>query len=101
MYDDVLSLRFTGDTNAALPARTKVHKIVLINGTTSAVASIKVHDAATVTGNPVAEIHSNLLTTDTYEKYSQSNFQSPLFFERGVSLDITGTSAVGYLYYTR
>ena len=100
LYDPCKSLRVTADTNAALPAQTKVHKIVLINGTLSATASVKLHDAATVTGNPVAEVRSNDDGGATWDEFTQSDFPEPLRFETAVSIDVTGTGVVAYIYYT-
>jgi len=103
MYDHCKVLRVTGDTDAALPKHTKVHKIQVINGTTSATASMKLHDAATVTGNPVAEVHSEEVTDGGASLFATStseDFPRPLFFEVGVSIDMTGTNAVGYVFYT-
>ena len=101
MYDHCDSYRFTADTNAALPTQTKIHKISLLNGTLTATASIKVHDAATVTGDPVAEVHADLKDGTTYRQRVDMDFNPPLFMEIAASLDITGSSAVGYIYYTR
>lgn len=103
LYDPCLSLRVTGDSNAALPAQAKVHAMQLINGTTTATASMKLHDAATVTGNPVAEIHSEEVTDGGASLFATSTFYAfpnPLAFKTGVSIDMTGTNAVGYVFYT-
>jgi hypothetical protein len=101
MYDPVKSYRNTADANAALPKWAKIHKIVLINGTLSAIASLAVHDAATVTGDPVAELKCNDDGGATWTDFAQTDFDPPLFLEVGGSFNVTGTSAVYYVYYTR
>lgn len=199
MYDHCKSYRFTADGNAVLRAQTKIHRIELVNGATTATAAIAIHDFATVftlvaaqtqadydnspttegtfvagsgyaatdtitlsdgslitvdtvtagavatftvttvgtgsagpltnvaltqssssgagtgftltpdTGNltnasdPVAELRCNEVTDTTaaeFEGDAQSDFPRPLFFEVAVSVNITGASAVGYIYYT-
>lgn len=100
MYGPLRSLRITSDTNAALPAQAHVHGMTIINGTTSAAASLKAHDAATVTGNPVLEINSETVTATLWRTQTDIMLPVPLSFLLGVSLDIAGTSAVGYVYYS-
>jgi hypothetical protein len=94
------SIRLTADTNALLPANTLVHGILVKNGTLSATASLKLHDAITVTGNPVVEIGANNPFTALFDEYSVIWFPYPLKFYTGVSADIAGTSAVAYVFYS-
>ena len=101
MYDPVKSYRDTADANAALPKYSKIHKISLLNGTLSATASVKAYDAATVTGDPVAEVHADLKDGTTYRQRVDMDFNPPLFLEVGGSFDVAGTGAVYYVYYTR
>lgn len=103
MYDPCKSRRLTADANDTIPEQAKVHKIVLINGTLTATAAVALHDAVTVTGDPVAEVRANEVTDGgaaAFAEYSEANFPRPLYFEFGVSANLTGTGAVVYIYYT-
>ena len=100
MYPVTKVYRGTGDANAALPAYAKVSKLVLINGTLSAIASLALHDAATVTGDPVAELKCNDDGGATWTDYAEANFFPPLELVTGGSFNVTGTGAVYYAYYS-
>ena len=92
-------LRATQDTNAALPGGTYILGCSIKNGTLTATASIKLHDAATVTGNPVLEVGANLADSTTFDEYNSLILPYPVKFETGVSIDMTGTNSIGYVYY--
>jgi hypothetical protein len=92
--------RLDGDAAATLPAGTLIHGILVVSGTLTATASLAIHDAATVTGNPVIEIGTNTADATNYEKYAGIFLPYPLKCYTGVSANITGTSAVAYIYYS-
>jgi hypothetical protein len=196
MHGPVKSYRFAADVNLALPAGSVIHKISLVNGTLSAIATIRLYDnakalkltatqtntsfdnvapngtfaagsgygagdtitlsdsslitvdtvtagavatftvttagtgaAGPITGtaltqsstsgsgtgftltpgeanvlgavDPVAELKCNDDGGATWQDVTSLNFKPPLFLEVGASLSLIGTSAVGYLHYTR
>ena len=51
--------------------------------------------------DPVAEVHAELGVGTTYQQRRNLKFNPPLYVEIAASLDISGASAVGYIYYTR
>lgn len=92
--------RLTADANATLPAGTLVHGILVRSGTLTATASLALHDATTVTGNPVIEVGTNSANGTNFEEYSGVFLPYPLKFYNAVSANISGTSAVAYIYYS-
>jgi len=92
--------RLDADANATLPIGTLVHGILVVSGTLTATASLALHDAATVTGDPKIEIGTNTADATNYEKYAGIFLPYPLKFYVSVSANISGTGAVAYIYYS-
>lgn len=84
--------RIAADTNAALPAGTIIRGVSLMAG--SDASSVKLYDAATVTGTDFFGM--NALTSDNkYVPFPPLGKK----VNTGVSVDITGTGAVAYIFY--
>ena len=105
MYGDatvrVLTADETGTSNGivAKHGRIRVHKVVLESATSNAVTSVALHDALTVTGTEVIGLTTNEVTATIYQRYAEANFDPPVPFEVGLSVNITGT-ATCRIYYT-
>jgi hypothetical protein len=50
--------------------------------------------------DPAVELHAGISAPSTFRKFSEVTLSPPRLFQRAVSLDIAGTNAVGYIYYS-
>lgn len=94
----------TGGSNGIVPkhGRIKIHKVVLQGDGSNAVA-VALHDAATIVGTAVIGLANHETVVDVTGKYTtitQSDFNPPVPFEVGLSIDVTGTGAIARVYYT-
>ena len=91
--------RVTADGNAVLTGVKHIHGIVGITNTLTSAASVKIHDALTVTGNPILEAHANTADATNYEGMFGVMLPYPLRTKTGVSIDVTNVSAA-YVYWS-
>jgi hypothetical protein len=92
-------VRVTGDANASLVGVKHIHAIVGITSTLTSAASVKLHDALTVTGNPVMEAHASTADATNYEQTFGLVLPYPLKVTTGLSIDVTNVSAA-YVYWS-
>lgn len=85
--------RIAADTNAALPVGTVIRGVALFGG--SDATSVKLYEAATVTGTDFFAL--NTPTADTREVMFPGAGKKLL--TNALSVDITGTAAVAYIFY--
>ena len=108
MYDDVYVLRVTGDSVAASnglvsnAVSVRVHKVT-IDGALSNSTSVAIHDDSNASNAALIKIRvaTSPAFAGTFELYKEADFNPPVVFSTGISLDLTGTGAVVYLYYSR
>ena len=105
MYDNVYVHAVTADetgTSNGLVSKgeVKIHKVVVQHADGTAVLSVAIHDALTITGAVVIGLTTNLADGTTFDRYAEADFNPPLRMEVGVSIDVTGTGTVR-IYYSR
>ena len=108
-YDPVSVHSVTGDSDGtsngivAKHGRIKVHKVVLQSDGSNAV-SVALNDHGTIGSSAVivglANNQSTEGTPDSYVRLTQSDFDPPVPFEVGLSIDVTGNGATVRVYYT-
>jgi hypothetical protein len=95
-YSPARIYRVTSDDAAASSGLTfaiLIHKVVVIGGTDNT-ASIKLYNAATVTGNSIIEVRA------ASALMAESNFDPPVPAGQ-LSADITGSGGLAFVYYSR
>ena len=108
MYDDVYVRRVTADENAASnglvsnAVSIRVHKVV-VTGDGSNAVSVDIHDDSNASNAALIKISvaSNERFAGEFSRFTQANFSPPVSFNTGVSFNLTGNTAVVYLYFTR
>ena len=108
MYDSVRVLRVTADSVAASNGLvtnnviTRIHKVVLI-GDGSNVVSVNIHDDTNASNAALIKIalSTNEQFAGEFERFEQADFNPPVEFNKGVSIDVTGNAVVVYAYYTK
>ena len=108
MYDDVYVRRVAADENAASnglvsnAVSVRVHKVSIV-GALSNATSVNIHDDTNASNALLikAQLSTSPAFAGTFELYAEATFGPPIAFNTGISLDLTGTGAVVYLYYTR
>lgn len=108
MYDPAMVHSITADEDGVSNGlvtkhgRILVHKLVLDGGASNAELSVLVHDFATVAGAPTAKLGLRVpvvATGGVFGSYAESNFDPPVPFEVGLSINVTNTGTVR-IYYT-
>lgn len=87
---NVVRIDVVGSSNAVITGSGKIIAVVLVGG--SAVADIKLYDAATVTGDPIFEFGDVAINTSDGVAGFNVDFYTAL------SVSLTGTAAVAYIY---
>lgn len=90
----------TADANNALGFPCVVHRVEVEHADGTAVLSVQLHDAATVTGTAKASVTTNLADGTTFQRLNGTNYPNGIYFDVGVSANITGTGTYR-IYYTR
>ena len=106
--DDAYVRRVTADENAASnglvsnAVSVRVHKIILTGDGSNAV-SADIHDDANASNATLIKISvaSNERFSGEFSRFTQADFNPPILFDTGVSFNLTGNTAVAYLYYSR
>jgi hypothetical protein len=105
MYDPalvhVVTADETGTSNGivAKHGRILVHKIVLHGGASNAQLSVVLHDALTITGTAKAGLQVPVVATGSvFGSYAEVDFNPPVPFEIGLSIDVTNTGTVRINY---
>lgn len=94
MYDDARIYADTADANAAVSGPSRLHGISIYNATSTNSPLVEVHDAATVTGSAKVQVAVNPTYDAThFEVHKYVEFNPPVRFEVGMSVNITGTGA--------
>jgi hypothetical protein len=106
MYDPahvhVTTADETGNSNGivAKHGRILVHKVVIDGATSNAQASVLLHDALTITGTAKIGLRTlEVATGSVFGTYAEVNFNPPVPFEVGLSIDHTNTGTCR-IYYT-
>jgi hypothetical protein len=95
--DDSQVRRLTADsdgTSSGFTFPVFIHKVQLHGGTDDA-TDVKLHAAVSITGDAKVHIKS------AAEVVVSEDFAPPVRFQKGMSVDITGSGAIAYIYYTR
>ena len=112
-YDPVtvfsVSADSNGGSNGIVPQTTNatgvlIHKVVLRNVTNASnLVSVAMNDHANIGSTATLIFLTTSVTgaVGTYQQYLAETFDPPVPFSRGVSLDLTGTNASVFVYYTR
>jgi len=108
MYDDVYVRRVSADENAASnglvsnAVSVRVHKVT-IDGALSNATSVAIHDDSNASNAALIKINisTSPMYAGTFELYKDVSFNPPVVFNSGISLNVTGTGVVAYLYYSR
>ena len=92
--------------NTSTKVGVRIHKVVLRQTTSgSNVVSVLINDHVSIGSSAtLISLSTNSLggaAGDAYARYTAESFNPPVFFQNGVSIDITGTSASCSIYYTR
>lgn len=90
----------TADANNALAFPCLVHRVEVEHADGTAVLSVQLHDAATVTGTAKVSCTTNLADGTTFQRQNGNNYPNGVAFNTGVSANITGTGTYR-IYYTR
>ena len=106
--DDAYVRRVTADENAASnglvsnAVSVRVHKII-VTGDGSNVVSADIHDDINASNALTIKISvaSNERFSGEFSRFTQADFNPPALFDTGVSFNLTGNTAVVYLYYSR
>ena len=107
-YDNLKVLRVTADSVAASNGLVTnsvialIHKVVLV-GDGSNVVSANIHDDTNASNAALIKISlsSNEEFATEFDRFVQSDFNPPVEFTTGVSIDVTGNTVVAYVYYTK
>jgi hypothetical protein len=108
MYDPVRVLRVTADSVAASNGLVTnsvialIHKVV-VTGDGSNVVSANIHDDTNASNAALIKISvsANEEFATEFDRFVQADFNPPVQFNTGVSIDVTGNTAVAYVYYTK
>jgi hypothetical protein len=99
-YDACEVVTVSADTNAALTGCIAIHKVQITHADGSAVFSVALHDALTVTGTAKIVATTEQVYAANFTRSKSEDFPRPVRFDKGLSIDITGTGNVR-VYYTR
>ena len=100
MKDPVKLVTATGDTNNIITVPCYVHKLAIYNATVTNNPLMELHDATTVTGTAKLTFNVNpTFNATNFQQYAEANFDPPFRFEIAVSLNITGTGLY-HIFYT-
>jgi hypothetical protein len=98
-YDGCQVYVNTADVNDALPFPCRVHRVEVEHADGSAVLSVQLHDAATVSGPAKVSCTTNLAYNTTFQRQAANNYPCGVNFDKRVSVNITGTGTYR-IYYT-
>ena len=108
MYDHLSVRRITTDENAASNGLVTnsvlalIHKVV-VTGDGSNVVSADIHDDSNASNAALIKISlaSNERFAGEFSRFTQADFNPPVQFTSGVSVNVTGNTVVAYIYYTK
>ena len=108
MYDNLRVLRVTADSVAASNGLVTnsvialIHKVVL-TGDGSNVVSANIHDDSNASNAALIKISvsANENFANEFDRFVQADFNPPVAFTTGISVDVTGNTVVAYVYYTK
>ena len=106
-YDPAIVLVGTADsdgTSNAIVAKgaIKIHKVVL-EGDGSNILTVKLYDDINTSNAAKAYISlaANEVFSGEFKRYSEANFNPPVRYDLGLSVDITGNAGTYRIYYSR
>ena|SRR3990167_197227 len=105
MNDPVSVLVLTVDSLAATNAlvsthgRILVHKVTL-TGNGSNALTVDLYNALTVTGSAVIVLAMGSQAAGIFDRYAEANFDKPVPFDIGLTVDLTGNGGTVRIYYT-
>lgn len=105
MYDDLYVHVVSADETAAsngLVAKgaIRIHLVVL-EGDGSNALQVQLHDQLTVIGTAEISLAMNEQFATEFERYRSEQFDPPIRFNTGLSINLTGNGGTARIYYTR